>query len=224
MPNRLAIRNWVRAETLIESTMMSDADINAIIDQGMRDLSTRYPWPFLATTGSGGTLNFVAAQQAYPLPTNLQKLGVVLLDNTTTKLREISPHSAWAAYGDQPLTGTPSMFYVWGLNIHVLPVPVASTGGLILQYYRKITALTDDTHVPEFDDQFHLIVADYVCQNLWHREEDFSKARVYGDRYLAGVESMARYYLQRAEDQPFIMGDGLHSRTNPLSYFYPTWP
>jgi len=223
MPNRGAIRAWVRAETLVEATMMSDADINAIIDQGTRDISTRFEWPFLAATS---TIAFVANQQAYNLPADFDRLAVALVDNTSTRLQEVSPESYWSSYGDVPATGTPSYFLIWGSQLWVSPVPTAATGGLVIYYWRMPTLMTDDSHSPEFASQFHLILADFACQHLWHREEDFSKARAYGERFLEGVERMARYYLGRAQESPFVMGDGLDRirRTGNLGWRFPFFP
>jgi hypothetical protein len=212
----------VRAETLVESTMMNDADVNAVIDQAVRDIGTRYPWPFLAKTD---TIPFVAAQQAYTLPSDLIKIATILIDGTITRLREVAAHTAWEAEGDTPPSGTPQTYFIWDNTLNVTPVPPASTGGLFVYYYRRPTALTDDTHIPEWAEEFHLLIADFVCQHLWHREEDFSKARVYGERYTEGIERMARYYLQRAEDTPFIMGDGLRARTpQSLASRFPFFP
>ena len=222
MPTRLQIRNWVRAETLVESTMMSDADINAIIDQAVRDVSTRFNWPFLAKTD---TIAFVLNQQEYTLPTDFDRLVAVMVDGTTTKLTEVGPAEYWAAYGDSPPSGTPAYFFLWANQIFVSPVPTASTGGLVLRYFRAPTLMTDDAHVPEFASQFHMILAEYASLHLWHREEDFSKARVYEERYLDGVERMARYYLGRAIDAPLVMGGGMPRRSAPSdAWRFPFFP
>ena len=205
MATRLQIRQWVRAETLVESTMMADADVNAIIDQAVNDVSTRFNWPFLAATD---TIDFVADQQAYTLPTDFHRLVAANVTGSTKRLVEVAPEEYWNAYGEEPSEGDPNFFFLWGDEIFVSPVPTVSTGGLTLRYYRTATPMTDDAHTPEWDAEFHMVLADYVCRHLWHREEDFSKARVYDERYLDGIERMARFYLARAVDSPLIVGGG----------------
>lgn len=202
--------------------MMSDADINAIIDQAVRDISTRFDWPYLATDT---TIPFVADQQAYNLPANFDRLVSVVIDGESVRLEEVAPSQYWQAYGDSPAEGSPNFYFLWGSKIFVTPVPTASSGGLVLYYYRQPTLMTDDSHTPEFASQFHMIVAEYVAVHLWHREEDFSKARVYDERYLDGVERMARYYLGRTKDSPMVMGGGLGQRGRPSeAWRFPFFP
>lgn len=205
MADRLDIRQWVRAETLVETTMMSDADVNAIIDQATLDISTRFNWPFLAETAD---IAFVADQQEYDLPANFHRLVAANVQGSTKRLVEVAPEEYWSAYGEEPAEGDPNFFLLWGNEILVTPVPTASTGGLRLRYYRTTTLMTADDDTPEWAPEFHMIVADYVCRHLWHREEDFSKAKVYDERYLDGIERMARFYLARAVDSPLIIGGG----------------
>jgi hypothetical protein len=221
MVTRLEVRQWVRAETLIESAMMVDAAINAIIDQAVRDVSTRFDWPFLADTD---TINFIADTQSYSLPTDFQRLVAVVLNGSTVRLEEVSPEQYWSTYGATPAEGNPRFFFLWGNQIYVTPVPTASSGGLTLFYYRQPTLMTDDSHSPEWQSEFHMIVADYVCRHLWHREEDFSKARVYDERYLDGVERMARFYLGRAKDSPMGMGGGFGRRPRNDGFRFPFFP
>lgn len=202
--------------------MMSDADINAILDQAVRDVSTRFRWPFLATTD---TIALVASTQAYNLPADLDRIEAITLDGTNHRLQEVSPTKYWSAYGDTPEDGEPRFFFLWSNQIWVTPVPTAA-GTLNLFYYRMPTLMGDDGDSPEWASQFHMIVADYACQHLFHREEDFSKAKLYGEAYLDGIERMARYYLGRAIDSPFIIGDrsGVKSHPHDGWRFGPLFP
>lgn len=219
--NRTQLRSWVRNETLVEVDQFSDAAVNDIFNEGLRTISTMFHWPFLATQT---TTAFVASQEAYALPADLGRIAAVYVTGERTRLREVGPHDAWERHGGDFPTGTPSEFFIWGSNIHLLPIPDVSSGSITLRYYRQPTLMTDDSHSPEFAPEFHVIVADFACLHIWHREEDFTKAKVYADRFAEGVERMARFYNQRAEDQPIVVGEPAKGTRRFLGVHLPYLP
>lgn len=211
MPTRADIRDWVRGQTLVEPDDYDDSKVNNIINQGIRDLAVRFDWPFLAKTA---TVSLVVGSDTYALPADMLKLGAVTLVGTSTRLAETSPSRVWEDEGDNPSTGTPDRFWLWGNSIVVRPIP-DSTGTLKFWYYRSPQLLNNDTDSPEWSPEFHMVLADYAAQMLWEREEDFEKASVHAQRYAAGVESMARFYLNRAGDAPMIVGEPRRRRRGP---------
>lgn len=205
MPQLSEIRDWVRQQTLVESDDMADSKVDAVINQGLRDLSTRTRWPWLVETA---TIPLVNAQQSYNLPTNLLSIDTVLLSNRSEPLQEVSTTYAFRNWGTLPPTATtPSAFYLWGSTLRVLPVPASPTQSLVMYYYKRPTLLSNDTDQPAFDPQFHLILAYYAAWHLWEREEDFEKGRALRDAYYEGVERMGRHYNNRSKDA-LVLGEG----------------
>lgn len=212
MPNRGAIRAWARTQTLLESDDIADADVNSIINQGLRKVSTQFPWPWLATSSTQALSDGV---QSYALPADLDRLEKVIYVGKSIPLEEVSALEAWHRKGDQFASGDPSHFFIWGESLLLSPIPTATSGSIKLYYYQSPTAFTDDTDVPPFAEQFHLVLADFTIARLWEREEDFSKAQEAEVAFINGVNDMARYYLNRATDHPTVFGGGLsQSRQN----------
>lgn len=213
MPTRAEIRDWAREQTLIEVDDFTDDKINAILDQGIRDCAVKFDWPFLAKSDS---ITLVGGTESYALPADLGKLRALVLDGTRYRLREISSNTAWENEGGLPGSGTPRTFFIWGSNVLFRPIPDAA-GTVTVYYHKTPTLLTNDTSTPEWDAQFHMILADFAAQHMWEREEEFEKAEVFAQRYANGVEQMARYYLNRASDSPLVYGYRPYTRrTGPV--------
>lgn len=206
MPDRSDIRAWARNQTLLETDDISNTDVDAIINQGLRKISTQFPWPWLATSTTQVLSDGV---QSYALPSDLDHLEKVIYVGKSIPLEEVSSLEAWHRKGDQFASGDPTHFFIWGEDLMLSPIPTSTSGSIKLYYYKRPTALTDDTDEPPFAEQFHLILADYTIARLWEREEDFSKAEEAERAFLTGVNDMARYYLNRATDHPTVFGGGL---------------
>lgn len=209
------IRDWVRQQTLVEADDFADAKLNAVINQGVRDLSTLFRWPFLATSS---TVAMVADQQAYAMPADLQSIEKVVVTGEQRTLSELSPARAWGEYGGKFGTATvPESFFIWGSSLYMVPIPTDATKSITLYYYRFATELTNDTSVPEWAAPFHQILAEYAAAHVWEREEDFPKARDFWGRYFQGVDRMAQFYLNRSADKPMVVGGSgaQHTTSHP---------
>ena len=203
MPDRAAIRDYARELTLVETDDISNTKINNIIDQGIRELASRFRWPWLETTD---TIAVVAGTRSYALPTDFQYLHSLLRAGSKIRLRATSPSKALGTYGDDFPEGTAEGYYLWGSSLFLTRNP-ASNETLNLFYYQSPTMLSNDTDVPGFDAQFHLLLADYAISKIWEREEDFVKAKASVNRWDDGVEQMARWYQERTEDMPMVLGE-----------------
>lgn len=206
MPNRASIRDWVRQQTLVESDDFGDGKLNNVINEGIREISTRFDWPWLATSAQ---ITAVADQQAYALPADHARTHSIVLRGANRRLREVAPSAAWNEHGDSMPTGDSThSFFLWANSLYLLPVPVTGTTNVYDHYYFKAPAtLENDVDEPEFASQFHLVVANFAISKVWEREEDFVKASAADDQFDEGVERMARFYLDRALDAPLIMGE-----------------
>lgn len=213
MPNRAEIRDWVRQHTLIEEDDYADSKINAVINQGIRDLATQFDWPFLQTSYS---FNVEEGQSAYPLPADFSHLAAAVRSSSGDVMVEITPQEAWSEYGGDRTSDNPRFFYLWGNEFVVAPAksgerPMAVT----LYYFRHPHVLSADTAEPEFDAQFHMLLAEFAAAKVWEREEDLTRSNYYMDRYYAGVERMARYYLKRTDHFPLVIGEPRKQRSGP---------
>lgn len=203
MPTRTELRDLVRTQTLVEGDDLTDAKVDNLFDQAMRDVSVRFDWPYLAKID---TIAVTSGTDTYALPADADRLQAFLVADSTAPLKEVAAATALSAEGLSPSTGTPSFFFLWGEEVVLRPIPDADTT-LSVYYFRTPVLMTDDAHVPEFAAQFHYILTDFVMQQLWEREEDFEKGNVYKDRFLQGIEQMARFYLNRTQDSPLVIGE-----------------
>lgn len=213
MPTRSELRDLVRVSTLVEADDLTDSKVNNLMNQAVRDVSSRFDWPFLATSDTIAVTN---ATDTYALPTDADRLEAVLIAGSTAPLIEVSPGTAFAQDGAVPSSGTPSWYFLWGGNLVLRPQPDGDST-LTVYYYRKPATLDNDIDEPEWADKFHYLISDFVMSKLWEREEDFQRASVYEARYLQGIEAMARFYLNRVSDAPLIVGE-------PKSRRYGTGP
>lgn len=202
MPDRAAIRDYVRQQTLIESDDWGDDKINAVINQGLRRLSARFDWPWLAATT---TLSVVAGTQEYTLPTDLRKALALTRTDKPQVLREVSPWEVLGKHGGDIPSGTPTAFYVHGRSLFLDKVPTESATYSWL-YFTAPTTLDNDTDEPAFHEEFHLILADYAVAKAWEREEDFTKADDAMADFDRAVDEMASFYLDVSRDRPIIIG------------------
>lgn len=203
MPNRAAIRDYVRQQTLVETDDWGDDKINAVINQGLRRLSARFDWPWLAASG---TLTTVAGTGSYALPTDLRKSLAITRIDKAQRLVEVSPWEILGRWGGDLATGTPESYYVHGRTLYLDKLPSEAATYTWL-YFTSPTALDNDVDEPEFTDEFHLVLADYAVAKVWEREEDFTKAADSMKQFDRGVEEMAVFYLDVSRDRPVVFGE-----------------
>lgn len=207
MPSRSDIRDWVRQHTLVESDDYADDKINNVINQAVRDLSTQFHWPFLQTST---VVTLVADTTAYDLPDDFAHLEKAVRSDCACPLQELTPSVGWSTFGATPDSSSkPEYFWIWGEQIIVAPGPSGdSIPTVTLFYYKQAETLENDVDEPEWHPQFHLVLAEFAAAKVWEREEDLAKSNYYMDRYISGVERMARYYPNRASDAPLVIGSG----------------
>lgn len=211
MPDRASIRDWVREQTMYEADDWSDTKIDNVINQGLRELSTRFAWPWLLTTT---TISTIASQQAYTIATDFLRLHTIRPTGVNDRLDVISPVEAFETYGDNFQEGdTATTCFLIGNQINLIPIPNATTANAYqVHYVKRAATLANDTDTPEFAEEFHLLLADYAVAKVWEREEDFTKRDIAMSDFDAAVEQMASFYLDRTEDRPMIYGEPPHMR------------
>lgn len=219
MPNRAAIRDYVRNQTLIEQDDWGDDKIDAVINQGLRRLSTRFEWPWLAATT---TLTLAADSSSATFPTDLMKVEAITRVGYAGRLVEVSPHEILGTRGGSIASGVPTAYYRHGRDMFFDRIPSEDIDFTVL-YYKQASTMENDTDEPEFTEEYHLILADYAVAKAWEREEDFTKADEAMNDYEAGVEQMAQFYLDIARDKPIVIGEPRPSVYNG-AYSNPNMP
>lgn len=196
------IRDYVREQTLIESDDWGDTKINRVINQGLLRLSTKFQWPWLASTT---TLAVVAGTDSYTLPTDVAHIEAVVRQDKPQRLVEVGSHEVLGPNGGDLPTGAPTAYYVHGRTMYLDKVPTESATYDLL-YYANGATLANDTDEPPFVEQFHLVLGDWAIAKAWQREEDFTKADSAMAEFNAGVEEMAQFYLDIGRDHPIVVG------------------
>lgn len=222
--NRADLRTFIRRQSLITTTEISDASLNTDLEQGILDVATQYAWPWMLKIG---TITTAAGTPAYALPADLMYIrnlihdaeGQASLEPTTLEVVKL-------VYGDN--VGSSDLPHLWyqsePAKITFVPTPSA-VKTVNLHYYATpdlATTFNQDTHTPPWHSAFHIILADYALNKIWEREEDYGRASDHLGRYLQGVDRMANYYTQRFPAQPLVVGGGL-SRTR-LRRPFDGWP
>ena len=202
MPNRSDIRDYVREQTYMESDDLEDDKANVLINEALRQVAVKFRWPWLATSEA---LSVVSGTQSYSEPTLHAWTLSIVRDDKAEHLVEVSPHEILNVSGGDIPSGTPSAYYWHGDTIYLNRVPDANIEYTWL-YFQTPNTLDNDTDVPPFDSQFHLLLGQFVISQVWQREEDYPKAKVAMEAFDDGIEMMARFYMDRGKDRPIIVG------------------
>lgn len=210
MATLATIRDFVREQTLLEIDDWANDKLNNVINEGVLEVSSRFRWPWLAASAN---LSVTATVQEYALSTidaDLAQIAAIVDNNRKVKLQEVTPHYVWELEGGDPTDAAEAnVFYLWGDSVFLHPVPnTTEADAYKVFFYKRPTLLTNDASVPQWDSQFHMVVAFYAIARVWEREEDFEKAKSWRDQFNERLEQMARFYLNRADDHPIIVGGG----------------
>lgn len=211
MPDLAAIRDWVREQAQYETDDWSDTKLNNVVNQGLRIISARYPWPWLLATT---TLDTIASQQSYTIASDFLRLHSVLPTGVNDRLDIVSPIEAFETWGDNfQEAATATSCFLLGSKLYLVPIPsTTATAAYQVHYVKRATIMSNDTDTPEFDSEFHLLLAEYGVAKVWEREEDFTKRDAALAQFDRGVQEMAGFYLNRTENRPMVYGEPAYLR------------
>lgn len=210
--NKEEIRNNARAQTLVESASVSDAEIDNLIELAMSEIEVAFPWPFLE---SAVPYDIEEGYGALDLPADFS-YGAVLIDvDDNTRIEFLSPTTFFSTFGDDTdRTGTDVLcFTIWQNTIQLHPIPSEDDGQrLNLYYYRNITPLETDGESPEFHTAFHWAVVEYCKWKLYEREEYYDQSERSRIIYASYLQDMVTFYQDRMKRAPWTAGDGFGRR------------
>lgn len=211
--DRQDIREQVRMVMPPEVTDVTDTMINTLINQGLKECSVAFKWPFLHASS---TITTVADQQNYALPADFLYGLKIVDDDKDNELEYIAPAQWLEWYGNatQATTNTTStQFTIYNDEILLYPTPsAADTNRYTLYYYKTITALSADDDVPEFLDTFHYLLVEWVKAKLYEREGMVQEANRAFSLYADYVDRMRQWYTTPIKREPWVAGDGVRRR------------
>lgn len=206
---RSEIRDAIRRQTLNSTGEISDADVNAIIDEAYNFVSQAYEWPWLEASAN---ITVTANQTEYALPNDLQLLQNVVRSNKKIVLQQVPFETVLRIYGDDlPVASDASAYYVRGSNVGLVPTPSANeTNAYVVYYLKTPTLMTLDTDQPEWAATWHHVLVDYGVYRIFYREEYFQEAEAAYQHFIAGLQDMIAFYNKQAQPSHVIVGDGVN--------------
>lgn len=211
--DREDIRNQVRMVLPPEVSDVSDININLLINQALKECSVAFKWPFLHTST---TITTVADQQEYALPADFLYGLKIVDDDHDAELEYVNPAQWFEWYGNSTQASTAttaSKFTIYDDEVLLFPVPsAADVSRYTFYYYREITELSLDSHIPEFLDTFHWVIVEWVKWKLYERESMMDEAgRAFG-QYADQIDRMRQWYSTPVKREPWVAGDGVRRR------------
>ena len=136
----------------IWNTSSKDQYINAAYFQIQKDNNFEWRWNQASTTLSS----------PYTLPSDFVMMDLVTEDNNLLYL--IDKIALRRSYKDITTTGNPIYYYYDGTTLGLYPV---GTPDLVIDYKKKLTALSSDTDAIEFPDDFADAIVKYAKYLAW---------------------------------------------------------
>jgi len=200
------LRTYVRHMTLVELDDIQDSELTVWLNEGLRRLANRWPWPWLHETA---TITTVAAQRVYSKPADFRKALGITEVGYDRRLTRLSWEQAISKWGDDfPDANRASWYFIYEDQISLVPVPSTAAKTYTLYYLKAPTALVNDGDSPEFDVEFHYVLASYAIARVWEHEEDMEKSLYFDGRFDNEVGEMVALYIKEAEDYPRVYGAG----------------
>ncbi len=204
------IRTAVRRQTLIPTGDLSDASLNAIINEGVRLVAGAQRWPWLQ---QASTITTVASQTEYNLPADYMFMDLIVRNGKKIKLKEIPFEYYTQLVGDDPNTSADSRYYyLRESTIGLYPTPSANeTDAYHIYYFEKPTELSNDSDTPEWVDLYHHVLVEYGISRVFEREEMYQEAQLHYQKFVQLIAEMAKFYRLRHQGDLLIYGDGRRS-------------
>ena len=185
-----------------------------LLNRGQRHIVNAKEWPFMVDFAN--TVNTVANTAEYTLTeTNIKKLVNVRISTEDSEKRlypiNYSAFTAAVPHVDTTTeTGTPDGYYQTGrsstyqLKVSLYPVPDA-VYGLVYDYYKEPTDMSDDADVPAFPTIYHDLLIDYVMWKSYQHIRDFNSAAIYKAQFDTNLgQMMGDYQLTESSETQVI--------------------
>lgn len=123
--------------------------------------------------------------------------------------------SVWTGTND--IAGIPQYYSLWAKTLQLYPKP-DSVYSLTVRGYRKPNYdwLTDTGQNVDLDDEFHIMLVNFVVARLFQFQEDPQMAQVYMGQFESGIILLKNSLTAPNSNQPLILSGGFE--TDPLSF------
>jgi hypothetical protein len=209
---------WVRRQTLVTTAELSDADLMALLQQGLLDTATRWEWPWCYAEA---TIALVGGTPTYNLPADTMWIKALIHDGegANARLARTTIEAVQAEFGDSVGdSDLPHSFYLENAQVTFIPTPDAAKT-VNVHYYATPDLADFDTGAdePPFHPAFHVLLAEYVSALVWESLENDEKMILFTQKYDTTVGRMATFYASTLPAQPVIVGGGIVRHHLPWS-------
>lgn len=234
--------NISQIRTLVQSisglTIGADANddvtqnvVDTFIQEGYQrivSLDNRFPW-FQSTYtidtivdqheySTGFTRTFPSAESSITFDNISEIISVTNETNSGNKLIYIDNFKAETVWtGTNDIAGIPAYFSLWAKTLQIWPKP-DSVYTLTVRGYRKPSYawLTDTGQNVDLDDEFHIMLVNFVVARLFQFQEDPQMAQVYMGQFESGIILQKDSLMAPNSNQPLILSGGFE--TDPYSW------
>ncbi len=174
-----------------------------LINRGQREIANANDWGMLVDFDN--TFNTVAGTEGYTLTeTNIKKLVNLRIstDGYEQRLEPVNYDVFTAMYPHVDTAterSTPNLYTQNGrsstyqVQIKLYPVPDA-TYGIIYDFYKEPTDMSDDADVPFFPAMYHDLLIEYVMWKSYQQVRDGQMAQVFQAQFQNGLRKMIGDY------------------------------
>jgi hypothetical protein len=234
--------NISQIRTLVQSisglTIGADANddvtqnvVDTFIQEGYQrivSLDNRFPWfqsTYTLTSivdqheySTGFTRTFPTAESDLTFDDINEIISVTNETDSGNKLIYIDNFKAETVWtGTNDIAGIPAYFSLWAKTLQIWPKP-DSVYSLTVRGYRKPSYawLTDTGQNVDLDDEFHIMLVNFVVARLFQFQEDPQMAQVYMNQFETGVVLVKDSLMAPNSNQPLILSGGFE--VNPYSW------
>ena len=206
------LRARVRALTGIPSTsILSDAILDAYINEAYRDVATAYDWPWITNTWTftgAGYDPAVGVQLSTSNPVVRENRVLQVYVDSPSEKRVLTRRSRWTVNEQDPpvYSGTPDEYVFRNGYIFLAPYPSYAETYKV-DYLEPTPSLSLGTDEPLFDDEFHVALAyGAAVRALIAEGDDTERRNYYRAQFLEIVEQMREEYLAYRDKSTLRLG------------------
>jgi len=201
-----------KVQQRIRDTGYSNTEIRNYINDAQNDVFNEYRLPFTQTVQTYTLTSGVSdITNGTGLPANyVQALNLTL---TSAGRETVLPYVDIRVIDDQypdpddttvNPTGPPAMWYFYGNDVKVYPVP-NDAYTVSLQYYKKPTELTADGSVPEIPSEFEELLVVGASYRVLQVKDNYDQAAILQNKYDEILQKLVMKYSQPQVGRPHIM-------------------
>jgi hypothetical protein len=201
-----------KVQQRVRDTGYSSSEITNYINDTQNDVFNEYRLPFMQTSqnytlatdtsditdGSGLPTNYVQAIDLI-LTTSGQESVLQYIDFTELDRMYPDPDDTTAHPAN-----IPQYWYFYDDTIRVFPFPNQAYT-VTLKYYKKPTALSSDSDVPEIPSQFEELLVVGAAYRVMQVKDNYDQAAILQNKYDEILQKLVVRYSQPQVGQPIIM-------------------